>query len=390
MTVVLLTDSDVFAGTERHMLDLAEGLTGAGVDVAIGCPADTPLARQAIDHGVRHREVKRGRAVDISVVRMLARWLRSGQVKLIHAHNGRTALLASLARHMAGRGSIVLTQHFIQPGRLARRGVKHVISGGMHHWMNRRIDHTIAISNAVRDAAIDRADAPADRITVVHNGMADPASESRRPASAVREELGVPLDAPLVVCAARLQPEKDVGTLIDALALVAEQRPRCHGVIAGRGSEHEALQQRIDQQGLGERVKLLGFRDDVRSIIAAGDVFALPAKAEPFGLVLLEAMALSQPVVATRAGGPLDIVVPGVTGDLVEPEDASAMARAIVDLLDDAARRRACGAAGRGRFESMFTVARMAEAVAAVYRNVLDRSASPVVMKTPVAALEQG
>jgi glycosyltransferase involved in cell wall biosynthesis len=131
------------------------------------------------------------------------------------------------------------------------------------------------------------------------------------------------------------------------------------------------LQGRIETLALTDRVRLLGFRDDVRSIMAAGDVFVLPAKAEPFGLVLVEAMALGKPVIATRAGGPLDIVVPGATGLLVEPGSSAELAEAILALLADAAEREAMGARGRERYEQVFTVDRMAGAMAAVYRQCL-------------------
>ncbi len=388
---LLLTDSDVFAGTERHVLDLAQGLMHQGFAAAVGCPASTPLAQRAGAAGIEHRAVRKRGAIDLAVVRQLAGWLKEGSIDLIHAHNGRMALHAALARRRARRGKVALTQHFISPSRVHRRGVKQRVSRRVHAWLTGQIDHTIAISTAVRDAAVARGDAPLDRITVVHNGMADPAAEPRRPAADVRAELGVPAEAPLVVCAARLQPEKDVATLIEAMGRALKQRPDCRCVVAGRGAEREALAGRIESLGLGRHVQLLGFREDVRSIIAAGDLFVLPARAEPFGLVLLEAMALSRAVLATKAGGPLDIVQPGRTGELIEPMNAQAMAKAIVELLADKAKRRAMGQAGRQRFESHFTVDRMAAATADAYRQVLGADvsvAAPAGVST-AAALER-
>jgi glycosyltransferase involved in cell wall biosynthesis len=101
--------------------------------------------------------------------------------------------------------------------------------------------------------------------------------------------------------------------------------------------------------------------------MAAADLVVLPAKAEPFGLVLLEAMALGKAVIATDAGGPRDIVVDGETGRLVAPSDSAALAAAMHELLADPDRCRAMGDAGRRRFERQFTAARMASDTAAVY-----------------------
>jgi glycosyltransferase involved in cell wall biosynthesis len=373
MKALLLTDSNVLAGTERHMLDLAVGLRRRGLIVAIGCPGgaeQTPLARMAGECGIEHRAVRKRGAIDPGVVRQLTRWLRSGEIDLIHAHNGRTALHATMAKRLARRGRVVFTQHFITPHRAARRGVKRFASQRLHGWMTRWIDHTIAISQAVRQAAVARGDAPAHRITIVHNGISDPAGDQRS-AGAVRADFDVPAAAPLVVCAARLQPEKDVRTLIDAMGRVVTALPESRCLIAGQGVEHAMLQERIAELGLGESVRLTGFRQDVRDLIAACDLFALPAKAEPFGLVLLEAMAFGRPVVATHAGGPLDIVLPGQTGALFEPMNAIAMAEAMGAILRDPARRDAMGQAGRQRFEACFTADRMAEATAAIYAQVL-------------------
>ncbi|NBB82813.1 MAG: glycosyltransferase [Alphaproteobacteria bacterium] len=367
---LLLTDSDVFAGTERHILDLARGLGAQDVAASVGCPADTPLARAARDHGIEHRPIEKRGAIDRAAVRQLTAYLRDHQIDLIHAHNGRSALHAAMAVRCAGRGKLVMTQHFIQPGRAGRRRVQRFVAQRMHRWMSRRLDHTIAISNAVRDAAIERGDCPPGRISVVHNGIADPADPAAATLGAagdVRRGLQVPPDAPLVVCAARLQPEKDLPTLIDAMKRTLGKVPDARCVIAGQGVERHDLEAHIQAAGLRNAVRLLGFREDVRRIIAAGDVLALPAKAEPFGLVLLEAMALGRPVLATRAGGPLDIVHDGETGLLVEPSNPAAMAEALVRLLNDKPLRARYGRAGRQRFEARFTADRMAARTAAVY-----------------------
>lgn len=371
MKVLLLTDSDVLAGTERHMLDLARGLRGQGVDATLACPPGTPLARAGAEHGVAHLPLPRRRAIDVGVVRRLAGALRSGRAELIHAHNGRSALHAAAARAVAGRGRLITTQHFIAPSRSRRSGWRGRASSAVHRWLERRLDRTIAISQAVHDAALERSDTARSKLTIVPNGVRDPRDETRTPPADVRRGLGVPAGAALVVCAARLQPEKDVATLVSAMRRVVDALPSSRCVIAGRGAEQAALRRHIDALGLGGQVRLLGFRSDVPDLIAAGDLFVLPAKAEPFGLVLLEAMGLGRPVIATRAGGPLDIVVPGETGELVPPGDPASMADAVLGLLRSEERRRAMGGAGRRRFEARYTAERMSAAVAGVYRSVL-------------------
>lgn len=372
---LIYLDSDILAGTERHVLDLLGGLRERGEPVALAAGRSTPVAEQAAAEGHERRHLEKRSLIDWRAIRKLARWLRRGEVDLIHAHNGRTALQAVLARHLARRGTIVLTQHFIAPSRTRRRGAKRRLSDCVHRRMSRGIDHFIAISTAVRDAMLERGDCAPEQISVIANGINDPGLEPQRPAAAVRAALElprpIPADAPLIVCAARLQAEKDVASLVAAMAHVVRREPRARCVIAGEGAERPALEQRIRALGLEAHVHLLGFRRDVRAIMAAGDLFALPARAEGFGLVLIEAMALGKPTVAAAAGGPLDIVEPDHTGLLVEPGDDAALAEAILQLIADEPARQRMGQAARQRFESRFTAAAMARATAAVYARAL-------------------
>ncbi|MGC9261787.1 MAG: glycosyltransferase, partial [Phycisphaerae bacterium] len=114
-------------------------------------------------------------------------------------------------------------------------------------------------------------------------------------------------------------------------------------------------------------ITLLGFRSDVSDLMSACDIFVLPAPAEPFGLVLIEAMALGKPVIAAAAGGPLEIVADGETGLLFEPGNAESLAQAINRLLENRELRQRMGEAGRKRYEEMFTAQQMAEKMLAAY-----------------------
>src|SRR4051812_4058273 len=114
--VLLFTDADVFAGTERHMLDLAQGLRDEGVKVTIACPKPAILADYAVAHGFPVLTIQKGGLIDWPAIRILRRLLKSGHIDVVHAHNGRTALSAALAVHLARQGRCVQTQHFLEPG----------------------------------------------------------------------------------------------------------------------------------------------------------------------------------------------------------------------------------------------------------------------------------
>ena len=349
------------------MLDLARGLSPLGVSVTVACPSPAKLEDAARRESLPTLSIPKRGLVDWGAARTLARRLRSGQTDTVHAHNGRTALAAALAVRLAGRGRCVMTQHFLTPNHATQRGPKAAVSSAAHHWMVGQMSAILAISEAVRQSMLARGEAPDAKITVVPNGITAP--EPGRPAE-TRQSLGISAGVPLVVCAARLEQEKDVASLIAAMKTVREAVPTARCLIAGDGSEKAALQAQIETLGLRECVTLLGFRTDATALMAAADVFVLPSLAEPFGLVLLEAMALSRPVVATRAGGPAEIVVDGETGFLVAPSSPDALAGAMQTLLTNPPLSARMGEGGYARFQNLFTAARMAEATLAVYRSV--------------------
>lgn len=378
MRVALLTDADVFAGTERHILTLAMGLHRVGLDIHIACPTPSPLAAMAIERGLHVHMVQKGRSPDFQAVTAIQRMVSRCTIDIVHAHNGRSALLAAMAVPRQSDTSVLMTQHFISPARFGRQGLKGWASRRMHGWLEKRLDHVIAISSAVADATVTDHLITHDKMTVVHNGIADPDRERLRDPREVRRELGIPQEAPLIVCVARLEPEKSIDTLIAAMAEVRDTRPDARCLIVGQGRQRQQLERAMIESQVGDCVRLLGFRQDVLDIVNACDVAALPSPAEPFGLCILEAMALGKPVVATDAGGPAEILTDGETGYLVHPNAPKHLAKAIGKVLADPGHATWMGINGRERYLSQFTERHMAKRVAKVYTRVQKHELLPV------------
>ena len=375
LRVLLFTDSESFAGTERHMLELASGLRDVGVAVSLACPLPSPLADKARQAKLTVQVIPKQGLVDWAAVQRLAALLSDGSVDIIHAHNGRTGLAAALAVRRAGRGHCVMTQHFLEPNHASQRGLRALVSRRAHHWVMGRMSGVIAISEAVKAAMLARREVPAGKITVVPNGISPPESGLAGQSAAVRQSMGIPADAPLVVCTARLEPEKDIAALVCAMGQVRAAVPTIRCLVAGSGSQLAALQEQILSLDLSEVVTLLGFRSDVPALLATANLLVLPSLAEPFGLAILEAMALGKPVVATAAGGPLEIVEDGKTGLLVPPSSPDRLAQAIVRVLSDVPNARKMGIEAESRYQAHFTTARMSEATLAVYQKATMLSA---------------
>ena len=367
LRVALFTDADVFAGTERHLMELAHGLKASGVEVSVACPARSPVAEQAQAEGMLLIPIEKGALIDFRAIAIFHGLLRSGAIDILHAHNGRTALLAAIAKALARKGRVIATQHFLSPAHRHRTGLRGTLSRMAHRWVHHTVDHFVAISHASRHAMLEHFAAGPEKISVVHNGIAEPNRRTLQTREAIRARLGITDSRLLLVCAARLEPEKDIGTLLEAVWLVSQASPNMHCAIAGEGSERLHLEECIQRLGLADSVTLLGFVPDTLSLINAGDLFVLPSLAEPFGLALLEAMALGKPVISTRAGGPLEIVLDRITGLLVSPGNPRELADAILKLFGNLSLAWQMGAKGKERFRQKFSLDYMTSSLLAVY-----------------------
>ena len=364
LKILLLNDTDNWAGTESHILDLATALLAQSAEVSIACPPRSPLALRAGEVPVVPLHI--AGIIDRRAIRGLARLLKSGRADVLHAHNGRTQLHGALAVATARRGKLVWTQHFIAPHHAQVGGFKGDVLKSIHGAVNARTHGFIAISQAVKRAMLERGEASDAQITVVPNGIGDPRAADLHDA---RARYGVAPDAPLVVALCRLEREKEVGVLLQAWAKVLREVPDARLIVGGRGACRDELTAQIERLNIGDCAQLAGFVEDALSLLGCADIFVHPAPAEPFGLVFLEAMGLAKPIVACDGGAAPEIVNEHC-GILVAPGDAASMAGALTKLLLDKARAKQLGRAGRARFEAHFTRQQMATQTLAVYQKV--------------------
>jgi glycosyltransferase involved in cell wall biosynthesis len=209
-------------------------------------------------------------------------------------------------------------------------------------------------------------------LRVLPNGADLPDLDAERPeARRLRDGFGAALLKPLWVCAARLEEQKGHAVLLDALA---DLRRRDHDFVcalAGDGSLRQPLERRAAELGLAERVHFLGRLDDVGPLLLAADAVVLPSLWEGLPLILLEALARARPVVASAAGGVPDVIEDGVTGRLVPPGDAGALADALESVhgRPDAALK--LGRGGQQRVLDGYTWERVIESFELVYDDVL-------------------
>lgn len=188
----------------------------------------------------------------------------------------------------------------------------------------------------------------------------------------VREELEIPEDALVVGTVARLHPVKGISYLLKSVNYLAKQFPNVKFVVVGSGPSEAELKDQVKEQNIEDKVIFTGYRNDAQRIMTAFDVFVLPSIMEAFGLVLLEAMAVKLPIVATRVGGIPEIVLPGETGFLVPPKDEVLLAQALQEFIAKPELREKMGHNGYLRLQKDFTLERMVEKTTKVYCKVAE------------------
>jgi glycosyltransferase involved in cell wall biosynthesis len=312
--------------------------------------------------------LQRGPGFRPSLGRRIAELTRRYRASVVHCHHYSPFVYGAIAALLRPGLKIVYTEHgrlSDAPPSLKRRVVNPVLG---------RLPHAaFAVSHALRGSMIAEG-FPAGRLTVIHNGVELAPSFpplSRRDARAL---LGLPDHAFVVGTVARLDPVKDLGASIEAVARARASVPGVVLAIVGEGGERGRLEATAAQLGVSDRVRFLGRRDDARRLLPALDVYVNSSISEGISLTILEAMAASVPVVATRVGGTPEIVTDGQSGLLVPARRPSALSAALQRFASEPDLRRQLGAEGRATVEQRFTIDGMVDRYAEVYEKLAKKT----------------
>jgi glycosyltransferase involved in cell wall biosynthesis len=228
------------------------------------------------------------------------------------------------------------------------------------------MDRLIVVSKAIEQKIREegRAGAP---VSLIYNGVDLQRYNHQQPCCTLHEDYAIPEASPIVGVVARLEAEKGHRTLIEAWPIVLASHPEAWLLIVGEGSERDSLEAQAASLGICDRVVFTGRREDVPAVTAALDVSVLPSYREAQGLSVLEAMALSRPVVASEVGGIPEMIENGVSGLLVPPNDPVALAGAIVRLLSDHPYADMIAKRGHDLVHDRFCIELMVDAIETLY-----------------------
>ncbi|HEX2236266.1 MAG TPA: glycosyltransferase family 4 protein [Actinomycetota bacterium] len=338
-------------GIARHVAFVAGALDGYhGLDVEVAGPSDLPVPMPPRTVAL---EIPGGVRGHWTAVRDLEGLLARRSYDVVHAHGLRAGIDASVAARRRGLPALVTVHNLVRPEMGGQP--RALVLARAEPLLVRLATHVFAVSDEIAARLRHAAPGLAHKVELLHLGVGPPPAVTRSRAE-VRAELRVAPGAPLVVSVARLRPQKDLGTLVRAVAALPAD---VHLALVGEGPLASQLRALAGDLGVSERVRLLGWRDDVADLVAAADVFCLSSVWEGVPLAAQEAIQLGTPVVATRVGGMAELVEDGVSGFLVPPGRPGDLANALASVVrDPAAAVRLAGAARRG-LERNFSTDRM-------------------------------
>lgn len=359
-TILHITWGLETGGKERFIYRLVRGLDPERFKSEIWTlRARGPFYEKLLAEGYALQHLDKRPGVDMRTIRNLRRRIRAHNPDVIHAHDFTSALAALAALCFRKQPPLVMTLH---GGHMDLTWPRKKL----HRQLMKRAAAVTAVSEQMADA-VRRQSGESIAVRHIPSGIDTDTFRVSPSAPALRTELGIPPDGPLVAGTMRMEKPKDPRLIMKAAALVRQSRPDCRFVLVGEGPLRPALFTLIHELGLENNVFLPGYRSDIPDILAIADVCVLAGRREGLPLAILEYMAAGKPVVATRVGGVGELVRDGTTGYLVEMGDAAAMADRIMLLLDKPETAAALGQHGLQLVNTRFNEPAMIAAYEALY-----------------------
>jgi glycosyltransferase involved in cell wall biosynthesis len=269
---------------------------------------------------------------DISALSQLYQYIKKGRYDIVHTHSSKAGLLGRLAARMAGVKHIIHTPHGHIFYGYYGRGLSFMFII-LERWAARYTEKIITLTNAGKEEHIQYKIAPAHKFITIHSGLELGSLQPSDTKNDVAKEFNIDKSDKLIGTVARLVPIKGHEFLLKAAPLVLQHYPNTTFLLIGDGPLRKKLENLAQQLNFFDKIVFSGMREDIPRLLNAIDIFVLPSLNEGMGRVLIEAMALAKPIVATRVGGVPDVIEDGSSGLLVPSADPDALANAICTIM---------------------------------------------------------
>jgi glycosyltransferase involved in cell wall biosynthesis len=328
--------------------------------------AQFQIGHWAREKGLTIHEVLEHGKLSFANLKEIHQLLQHYQIDILHTRDYKTAIVGYLLSFFNPKVKLLFTSHLWQDLDSLKMKV--------YTWLNlfalRKYHKVIAVSEDLRDFMIQRGVA-AEKITVLHNAIDVDAWKRKNVPSTIREELQISPQSHVIGIVGRLRYEKDLPTTLRVAQKVIQELPDTYFLLVGDGPDRATLEQQVQDMGLTDKIRFLGFRKDTMKIYAGMDVFASTARIEGTPNTALEAMAMEVPVVYTRVGGVGEIIQDGYDGLLYEIGDAEGIAQGILSILTDNEKAVMLRENARQSVCQKFSFAKRLNAIETIYEELV-------------------
>lgn len=370
IAIAQVCSSRAWGGMEMHVGILSEQLLKRGYEPIVFCRKNSEIWKDAQYRGIKTVSFQPSNYFSpIEIVRFIFA-IKKNKIKLAHVHYSRDLWTTTPAVKLAGSIPTVFIKHI---------GTQKPKMDFIHKAIYKNVCHIIAISKVIKQNILNTHPVKNENVSIVYHGLdLDTFKNVQENRQKIRREFGIAENDILIGTVGRLQIGKGHLEFVEMAAGLLKKYVNLKFLIVGeptRGEEDKAelIYSKAKKLGLSDSLIFSGFRDDIPDVLAAMDIFAFPSHAEAFGLVVIEAMAASLPVVSSNCDGILDIVVDQKTGLLVAPKISQELSSAVEALVIDQEKRIRFGANGFKRVKEKFTIEKMTENVESIYADCLAR-----------------
>lgn len=362
---------DLWAGAEVQLKVLLSKLVRkAEINLSVILFNEGRLEKEIDALGIPVRVFPESRWGSGKIFLELVREFKKSNVRIIHTHKYKDTILAAPAAKLCGISHVVRTVHGLREPFEGLQAFKMSLYEGIERTVHRYcVDSIIGVSSQIERKY--KAEGEVSRVICIRNGIDLEGKSVQTDRWRTRKDLGIDSGTCLIGTVGRLTPVKGIPYLLQAARILLRQGANVKVLVVGDGSIRLDLMTQTHDLGISENVVFLGHREDTDALLQALDIFLLPSLSEGIPMAVLEAMAASRVVVASRVGGIPEIVEDGFEGFLVEPMDVDGLAERCRLLIESPDVARKMGEQGRKRVEQDFSATAMADRVASVYKELL-------------------
>ena len=356
-------------GGEQHLLYIADKLNKNKYNLFFACPHEGEFASDLRNKGYSPLVLKMRSKFSFSVITQIKKFMQENKIQVVHTHGMRMGFYGGIAARLACVPAIVYTVHISTYDYPVTKGIKWFYLF-LDNLTLRFSDRIICVSDSLASELRKRIPQAQDKISVINNGIDLNRFSLSQDTASLAKELNLGL-RPIIGAIGRLVDYKGPAYLLEATKELLNLYPDITCIFVGDGPLRASLENLAAKLGIFQHCRFLGNRKDIPQILSILDVLVLPSLSEGKPLILLEAMAMQKPIVATSIAGVTELITDGKNGLLVEPKNPFLLAGAIKQILDDPQRGKKLAEQGRATVEQYYTVEQMVGKLEDLYETVL-------------------